>query len=290
LSLQLVTTAEIDNTPKLHLVDPPFEPQRFEVQGVAVSAMSFDEAVEMLCKAPLQGRKLRVHFAAVHTMVEAAKSEAMHHCLATAEVIAPDGVPLVWYGRRKGFAMQRVCGPDTMPAVLERSRWEGTKHFFYGGAPGVAEQLVENMTQRYPGLQVAGIYCPPFRALTERETGDVVEMIDASGADFVWVGLGSPKQDLWMQEMQPRLQASVLLGVGAAFDFHAGLKARAPRWMQRTGLEWTHRLISEPRRLAGRYLTQATWLMRLVITDGLRRKHADRVPQTQQVQEPLTPG
>jgi N-acetylglucosaminyldiphosphoundecaprenol N-acetyl-beta-D-mannosaminyltransferase len=281
LSLRLITAATDELTPQLHLVEPPFERQRFSVQGVNVSAMSFDEAIDMLCKAPLQGRKLRVHFAAVHTMVEASKSAAMQDCLATAEVIAPDGVPLVWYGRLKGMTLQRVCGPDTMPAVLDRSRWDGTKHFFYGGAPGVAEQLAGQMTQRYPGLAVAGIYCPPFRALTEDENDAVVEMIDASGADFVWVGLGSPKQDLWMQQMQPRLQASVLLGVGAAFDFHAGLKTRAPRWMQRTGLEWTHRLVSEPRRLAGRYMTQATWFARLLLTDGIKRGPGTRVSQAQ---------
>jgi N-acetylglucosaminyldiphosphoundecaprenol N-acetyl-beta-D-mannosaminyltransferase len=272
LSLRLITAETEDSTvPQLHLVEPPFEPQRFDVQGVNVSAMSFDAAVEMLCKAPLQGRRLRVHFAAVHTMVEAARSAAMRSCLANAEVIAPDGVPLVWYGRLKGMEMQRICGPDTMPAVLDRSRWDGTKHFFYGGAPGVAERLVDQMTQRYTGLAVAGIYCPPFRALSDAENDAVVDMIDASGADFVWVGLGSPKQDLWMEQMQPRLKASVLLGVGAAFDFHAGLKTRAPRWMQRTGLEWTHRLVAEPRRLAGRYMTQATWFARLLLTDGLRK-------------------
>jgi N-acetylglucosaminyldiphosphoundecaprenol N-acetyl-beta-D-mannosaminyltransferase len=272
LSLRLIDTATDQATaPQLQLLEPPFEPQRFAVQGVNVSAMSFEDAVEMVCKAPLQGRKLRVHFAAVHTLVEASKSAAMHECLATAEVVTPDGVPLVWYGKLKGVRMERVCGPDTMPAVLDRSRWDGTRHFFYGGAPGVAEELAVKMSAQFPGLNVAGIYCPPFRTLTDDENDAVVEMIDASGADFVWVGLGSPKQDLWMQQMQPRLQASVLLGVGAAFDFHAGLKQRAPRWMQRTGLEWTHRLVSEPRRLAGRYLTQATWFARLLITDAIKR-------------------
>src|SRR5215213_6405655 len=236
--------------------------------------MSFDEAVAMLCNAPSQARKLRVHFAAVHTLVEASRSGEMHGCLASAEVVAPDGVPLVWYGRLKGKQAQRVCGPDTMLAVLDRARLDGSRHFFYGGAPGVAEQLAREMQRRFVGLQIAGVYCPPFRALRADETDAIVKLIDASGADYVWVGLGSPKQDLWMQHMQPRLRASVLLGVGAAFDFHAGVKRRAPRWMQRTGLEWTHRLISEPRRLAGRYLTQAAWLARLLITDGFKRNHA----------------
>jgi len=184
-------------------------------------------------------------------------------------------MPLVWYGRLKGMQPERVCGPDTMLAVLDRARLDGARHFFYGGAPGVAEQLAREMQHRFVGLQLAGVYCPPFRALTDAETADIVETIDASGADFVWVGLGSPKQDLWMQHMQPRLRASVLLGVGAAFDFHAGLKARAPRWMQRTGLEWTHRLLSEPRRLAGRYMTQAAWFARLLITDGVNRNRPD---------------
>ena len=277
MSLRLVNTAtdeSLSNIHQLRVIDAPFEPQRFCVQGINVSAMSFDEAVEMLCKAPSQGRKLRVHFAAVHTMVEASKSPAMHDCLATAEVVTPDGTPLAWYGRLKGKQAQRVCGPDTMPAVLDRARLCGGRHFFYGGGPGVAEQLAHEMQRRFVGLQIAGVYCPPFRALRDYENDAVVEMIDASNADYVWVGLGSPKQDLWMQQMQPRLKASVLLGVGAAFDFHAGRKRRAPRWMQRHGLEWMHRLISEPQRLAGRYVTQAAWLARLLITDGFKRHPA----------------
>jgi N-acetylglucosaminyldiphosphoundecaprenol N-acetyl-beta-D-mannosaminyltransferase len=273
--LDVATGENDEHIPQLHLVEPPFEPRRFAVQGIDVCAMTFDEAVEMLCKAPSQGRKLRVHFAAVHTLVEASKSAAMRDCLATAQVVTPDGTPLVWYGRLKGLQMQRVCGPDTMPAVLDQSRWHGSSHFFYGGAPGVAEQLVERMAHRYPGLNVAGVYCPPFRALTDTEEDAIVEMIDASGADYVWVGLGSPKQDLWMQQMQPRLQASVLLGVGAAFDFHAGLRKRAPRWMQRCGLEWTHRLVSEPRRLASRYVTQAAWFARLLLRDGFKKQQGE---------------
>jgi N-acetylglucosaminyldiphosphoundecaprenol N-acetyl-beta-D-mannosaminyltransferase len=274
LSLRLVTTAT-DKTPpdhpQLHLVPPPFEPARFPVQGIDVCAMTFEQAVDMLCQAPATGRKLRVHFAAVHTLVEASKDPAMRDCLASAEVVTPDGTPLVWYGRLKGLRLQRVCGPDTMPAVLDRSRWHGTSHFFYGGAPGVAERLAAQMSKQFPGLNVAGIYCPPFRDLTEAEYDAIAAMIDASEADYVWVGLGSPKQDLWMQKMQPRLQAGVLLGVGAAFDFHAGLRKRAPRWMQRYGLEWTHRLVSEPRRLASRYVTQATWFARLLLKDGFRK-------------------
>jgi N-acetylglucosaminyldiphosphoundecaprenol N-acetyl-beta-D-mannosaminyltransferase len=269
LSLPLTHDATETAFP-LTLRDVPYEPQRFEVQGVGVSAMSFEDAVEMLVRAPLQGRRLRVHFAAVHTLVEAAKSETMRECLAHAEVVAPDGVPLVWYGRLKGMRMQRVCGPDTMLAVLDRSRSNGSRHFFYGGAPGVGEQLAATMSQRFPGLDVAGVYCPPFRALDETETDAVVAMIDGSGADYVWVGLGSPKQDAWMAALRPHLKASVLLGVGAAFDFHAGLKRRAPRWMQRAGLEWSFRLVSEPRRLAWRYMTQAAWFARLLITDGLK--------------------
>jgi N-acetylglucosaminyldiphosphoundecaprenol N-acetyl-beta-D-mannosaminyltransferase len=189
----------------------------------------------------------------MHTFVEAPKDEELRDLLNDAELIAPDGMPMVWLGRRQGKQVERFCGPDVMPAILDRSRRMGFSHFFYGGKPENVEKMVESLQERFPGLNVAGIYSPPFRPLTLEESQGVVEMINASGADFVWVGLGSPKQDKWLANYRPLLNAPVMLAVGAAFDFENGTIKRAPRWAQRTGVEWLFRLAAEPRRLFWRY-------------------------------------
>jgi len=163
-------------------------------------------------------------------------------------------MPVVWALRVLGHRAERVYGPDLMLAVCERSAREGWSHFFFGGASGVAEMLAAEMRRRFPALTVAGVLCPPFRALTSEEEEAMLAHLNGSGAQIVWVGLGSPKQDLWMAEHRARLEAPVLIGVGAAFDFFAGSQKQAPRWMQRSGLEWLFRLMTEPRRLWRRYL------------------------------------
>ncbi len=159
-----------------------------------------------------------------------------------------------------------------MPALCERSSARGTRHFFYGGGPGVAESLAERLQARFPGLEVAGTHTPPFRPLSEAEDASVVRLINESRADIVWVGLSTPKQERWMAAHLGRLEAPVMLGVGAAFDFHAGVIARAPAWMQKSGLEWCYRLASEPRRLWRRYLVMAPRFGVLVVLQvlGLR--------------------
>jgi N-acetylglucosaminyldiphosphoundecaprenol N-acetyl-beta-D-mannosaminyltransferase len=164
-----------------------------------------------------------------------------------------------------------------MLAVAERSLETGWRHFFYGGAEGVPELLRDRLVERFPGLDVVDVYSPPFRPLTEEEDAEIIARIDASGADIVWVGLSTPKQERWMAVHAGRLRAPVMLGVGAAFDFHAGLKAQAPRWMQRSGLEWLFRLLTEPRRLGRRYLVNNPlflWLIFLQLT-RLRRFELD---------------
>ena len=155
-----------------------------------------------------------------------------------------------WYGSAgcRGFAfVERVYGPDLLLACCQRSVSTGYRHFFYGGGTGVAERLIERLQSRFPGLQVVGSYSPPFRALSPEEDAEVIRRINAAKPDMVWVGLSTPKQERWMSEHRDRLTAPVLVGVGAAFDFHAGLKRQAPRWMQRSGLEWLFRLLTEPR-------------------------------------------
>jgi N-acetylglucosaminyldiphosphoundecaprenol N-acetyl-beta-D-mannosaminyltransferase len=168
----------------------------------------------------------------------------------------PDGMPLVWCCRRAGATWTtRVYGPDLMLDVLALACERGWRSFFYGGREGVPELLAERLGARFPGLVVAGTYSPPFRPLEAAERDDIVERINGSRADLVWVGLSTPKQERWMAEMRPRLRAPVLLGVGAAFDIHAGQLRQAPPWMQQSGLEWAFRLAVEPQRLWRRYLS-----------------------------------
>jgi len=168
--------------------------------------------------------------------------------------VTPDGMPLVWVAHLSGHPdVERVYGPDLMLEMCRASVSAGHRHFFYGGAPGVAQRLGDRLSARFPGLIVAGCHTPPYRDATAEEDEALVREIDAARADIVWVGLSTPKQERWMARHVGRVSAPVLVGVGAAFDFHAGLKKQAPRWMQRSGLEWSFRLVTEPRRLWKRY-------------------------------------
>ena len=170
-------------------------------------------------------------------------------------ITVPDGQPLVWALRALGHsAASRIYGPELMARYCERAAGTGVRMYLYGGRnQGALVQLVLNLRHRFPGLQIAGGYSPPFRPETEAERDAIAKEIDASGADIVWVGTGQPKQEKWMADMRDRLDAPILAGVGAAFDFHAGLVPQAPSWMQTSGLEWTYRLAHEPRRLWKRY-------------------------------------
>jgi N-acetylglucosaminyldiphosphoundecaprenol N-acetyl-beta-D-mannosaminyltransferase len=228
---------------------------RVDVLGVPVSAVTMDAAVQTI--AGWIGSRLQhyVCVTGVHGVMESLRDESLRVIHARAGLVTPDGMPLVWLARRaRRGAVERVYGPDLMLAVCEVSQSRGWRHFFYGGAPGVADRLAARLQARFPRLEVAGTYCPPFRPLSAAESDEVAARIDAAGADIVWVGLSTPKQERWMAAQIGRVAAPVLIGVGAAFDFHAGLKRQAPRWMQCSGLEWLFRLCTEPRRLWRRYL------------------------------------
>ena len=248
---------------------------RFNLIGTEVSAITFDETVDALLDAPTAGRPsdqraLSVHFCPVHTIVEARRDPTLAALLNAADVVAPDGVPVAWIGRLRGQRITRVCGPDLMLAVLDRGRARNASHYLYGGAEGTPERLAERLTELLPGLRIAGLESPPFRPLTPAEDQAAVDRINASGADFVWIGLGSPKQDRWVADHRQRLDAAAVLAVGAAFDFHAGSVARAPRWMQRSGLEWLYRFGSEPRRLWRRYTVSNARFAAYLALDALR--------------------
>lgn len=181
----------------------------------------------------------------------------------------PDGIPLVWVARLRGAKNIRsnTRGTDFMYNFFKNTFQKEYRHFFYGGKEGVAEQLKDVFESKFPGVKIAGTYCPPFRKLTYEEDKEVCEMINASRADIVWVGLSTPKQEYWMYEHKDKLNVSLMIGVGAAFDFHTGNAKEAPKWMQSNGLEWIFRLLAEPRRLFKRYLVGNSLLMYWLIKE-----------------------
>jgi N-acetylglucosaminyldiphosphoundecaprenol N-acetyl-beta-D-mannosaminyltransferase len=184
----------------------------------------------------------------------------------------PDGTPLVWIARLRGAKKIRTCtrGADFMYNLFESTYKKGYKHFFYGGNEGIAEQLKTVFEIKFPGVKIVGTYCPPFRKLTDEEDSKVCEIINASGADIVWVGLSTPKQEYWMNAHKDKLNVSLMMGVGAAFDFHTGNAKEAPKWMQGRGLEWIFRLVTEPRRLWKRYLIGNSMLIYWLIKEHFK--------------------
>jgi N-acetylglucosaminyldiphosphoundecaprenol N-acetyl-beta-D-mannosaminyltransferase len=232
------------------------EVQRVNILGVRVSAIDMSVAVNAVQEWIDKDERSFVCVTGVHGVMESYRDPALRNIHNAAGLVTPDGMPLVWVGRMMGFAqMNRVYGPDLMIAVCEWSVGKDYSHFFYGGASQVPEKLAEELTDRFPGLKVAGTYSPPFRELTPDEDKRIVEMINASGAQIVWIGISTPKQERWMSSHLKRLKVPVLIGVGAAFDIHSGLKSQAPTWMRHSGLEWLFRLATEPRRLWKRYAT-----------------------------------
>ena len=227
---------------------------RVNVLGVGVSAINMDIALARIGQALEKKEKGYVCVTGVHGVSEAQSNAEFRQILNHAFLCTPDGMPLVWVGRLQGRKeMARVYGPDLMLAVMALSEQTGWRHFFYGGANGTAKALQERLVERFPKLQVAGIYQPPFRPLDSAEQAVLQETIRLTRPDVVWVGLSTPKQERFMAEYLPKLEVTLMFGVGAAFDFLAGKVRQAPRWMQRSGLEWLFRLCCEPRRLWKRY-------------------------------------
>jgi N-acetylglucosaminyldiphosphoundecaprenol N-acetyl-beta-D-mannosaminyltransferase len=219
-----------------------------------VSAIDMDQALAAITGWIARGDRQYVCVTGVHGVMESQRDPELRRIHNAAGLVTPDGMPLVWLARRAGFRhVGRVYGPDLLLACCHASVARGYRHFFYGGNPGVAQRLSDRLVRRFPGLRVVGTYSPPYRPAGAAERDEVVQQINASGADIVWVGLSTPKQERWMDAHRTRLVAPVLIGVGAAFDFHAGIKRQAPRWMQQSGLEWLFRLGQEPRRLWRRY-------------------------------------
>jgi N-acetylglucosaminyldiphosphoundecaprenol N-acetyl-beta-D-mannosaminyltransferase len=253
---------------------------RVDVLGVPVSAITMTQAIQAIHTWIDQRECHYVCVTGVHGVMESARDESLRLIHERAGLVTPDGMPLVWLSRHAGYSqVERVYGPDLMLAACEASTRHGWRHFFYGGGPGIADHMAVRLQARFPGLQVVGVYSPPFQPMTAAEDEALVQRINATRPDIVWVGLGTPKQERWMAAHVGRLSAPVLVGVGAAFDFHAGVKRQAPRWMQRSGLEWSFRLATEPRRLARRYLVnnpQFVWRIGGQLWRTHRPEHSKR--------------
>lgn len=232
------------------------ELKRVNILGVGLSAINYDVALKVVEEWIKSGHGAYVTVTGVHGVMEAQKDEELRGIFNRAGMVTPDGMPMVWVSRYYGEkSVSRVYGPNLMLKVCERSQETGWRHFFYGGKEGVNEILTQRLREKFPDIQVAGTYCPPFRPLTQEEEDEVINQIIESKADIVWVGLSTPKQERFMAKVTERLPKQVLFGVGAAFDFHAGLVKQAPSWIQSSGLEWAFRLYQEPKRLWRRYLT-----------------------------------
>lgn len=241
---------------------------RARILGVGVNVINMDDALRMSDELIRADGRGYVCVTGVHGVIEAQDDDEFRSILNRSFMTTPDGMSLVWAGKLLGHShIERVYGPDLLMALCSVSAARGYRHFFYGGKPGVAEQLVEKLTAKFPGLQVAGIYVPPFRPLTETEERELEETVSSARPDIFWVGISTPKQERFMARYCGRLNAKLMIGVGAAFDIHAGLVQEAPQWMKRAGLQWLHRLCQEPRRLWRRY---ATCIPRFVWGMGLQ--------------------
>ncbi len=225
------------------------------VLGVKVSAINLDLAVNLADQWVAAGTPGYICVTGVHGVMEAQSDPNLRRILNHAVINAPDGMPMTWVGRLQGFEhMDRVYGPEFMTAMCRLSVERGYRNFLYGGEPGVAELLSKILQRRFPGLQVVGTYTPPFRRLTPEEENELEAQVRGSVPHIVWVGLSTPKQERFMAEFVDRLQAPLLVGVGAAFDYHTGRIHDCSAWVKRAGLQWLHRLLQDPRRLWMRYL------------------------------------
>jgi N-acetylglucosaminyldiphosphoundecaprenol N-acetyl-beta-D-mannosaminyltransferase len=230
------------------------EIQRFNVLGVAMSALDLRLAVQAVLEACGTRRKGYVCVTGVHGVTEAQNDPAFKRILNGAFLNTTDGMPLVWLGKHAvGRWVDRVYGPDLMLDVFKATQDGRFSHFLYGGAPDVAARLKAGMEERFPGIRIAGVWCPPFRPLDDMEQAELASAVKDARPDILWVGLSTPKQERFMAEFLPKLDCTLMFGVGAAFDFHSGRVKQAPRWVQRCGLEWLYRMCREPRRLWRRY-------------------------------------
>ena len=239
--------------------------------GVRVDAVQIPEAIKVLESwIEERGPARYVAVTGMHGVSVSREDAAFGDILRHASLVVADGMPLVWLGRWQGFKQmrRRVYGPELMETFC-RETGSKYRHFFYGGAPGVADALAQAERQRW-GIQIAGTYCPPFRPLSEEQETEMQRLVEDTHPDVLWVGLSTPKQERWMYEHRNTLRVPAMLGVGAAFDLNTGRQKQAPTWMRENGLEWLFRLCSEPRRLWRRYIVNGSKFLWAVCVEQLR--------------------
>jgi len=246
---------------------------RIKILGTRIDLESYLSAIEkMEARINDNHSNTYVTLTCVDSMINAYKSPLFRDICNNAFLSLPDGLPLVWVARSRGNHVIRnnTRGTELMYKFFEYTCNKQYKHYFYGGKEGIAEQLKNKLETKFPGVKIVGTYCPPFRKLTEAEDNEICEMINATKADIIWVGLGAPKQEYWMYDHLNKLDTSIMVGVGAAFDFLSGNKKEAPVWMRRVGLEWFFRLMSEPQRLWKRYLVGNSQFIYLLIKERFK--------------------
>jgi N-acetylglucosaminyldiphosphoundecaprenol N-acetyl-beta-D-mannosaminyltransferase len=254
------------------------------VLGVQVDALDLDGALACAAELLRRGEKGYICAVSVHGILEARRDPQLAETFAEASMVIPDGRPVVWAGRMQGRrCIRQVTGPDLMGAIFSRPEFSACSHFFYGGKDGVAQELAAMWVRRFPGTRIAGTYTPPFRDLTSAEEAELVEMLNRRRPDILWVGISTPRQELFMHRLLPKVDHGLLFGVGAAFDFHTGRIRDCAPWIKRIGLQWLHRLMQDPRRLWRRNLYNATFLWHIALQlAGLRsyvvKTYPGRVP------------
>ena len=273
---------------------------RIQVLGVPVDAQTLDRAVDRVGAWVERGEPNYVCVTGVHGVIASQDDDELQRIHNEAGMVTTDGMPLVWLSRRalrnehgdgvsakgrrkRGAAsrVERVYGPDLMWRTFQRSETTGWRHFMFGSTPTTLERLTCRLNERFPRVDIVGTFSPPFGSLDSDEDADrvAVDAIVAAQPDIVWVGLSTPKQERWMAAHVGRIDAPVLVGVGAAFDFLAGVKTQAPPWIRRAGLEWAFRMATEPRRLAGRYLRNNPRFIWLLAQDMVRERMAGALPR-----------
>jgi N-acetylglucosaminyldiphosphoundecaprenol N-acetyl-beta-D-mannosaminyltransferase len=231
-------------------------------------------AIEAISAAIRERRRGYICITGVHGVMESQRDPEVKRIHNQAFLVTPDGTPMVWLNKLRGKRfVERVYGPDLMLEVCRVSAERRFRHFFYGGTNGVTQRLKQSLEKRFPGLEVVGVYEPPFRPLSAAEEAELSRLVDSVRPDIIWVGISTPKQERFMAEYLPKLNTVLMVGVGAAFDMHSGEKKQCPRWLQRCGLEWFYRLCQEPKRLWRRYLANNPKFVLLTICQFLGLKN-----------------
>jgi N-acetylglucosaminyldiphosphoundecaprenol N-acetyl-beta-D-mannosaminyltransferase len=242
------------------------KPRRANLLGVEIDALDMPLALSLIAERLQNGPKGYICAVSVHGVLEAVRNKAVADALAQAAIALPDGTPTVWVGRMQGCReIDHVTGPAIMQEIFSRVEFRSYSHYFYGGQPGVAEELATGLRRQYPWVKVAGTYTPPFRELTASEESQLISSINQLRPDIVWVGISTPRQDLFMRKILPHIHTRLMFGVGAAFDFLTGRIRNCPAWMKRAGLHWLHRLAQDPRRLWRRNLSNMAFLWHLAL-------------------------